>query len=150
QGLKIRPKLRCQCPLVAIMQQALHDQTHRRQRRSELVCPDREELLARAHRLEQLRLELFSLGNVDTRADIAGKGPIGKPARDPLIENPTILSIVAAEPVLHLERPAPIEGVQIGVYALLEVLEVHALGPSYVELVGQLAPGESQPALIEK
>jgi hypothetical protein len=50
--------------------------------------------------------------------------PSGRIARDARVEQPAVLAVVAAQAVAHAERLARVEVVEVGVEAVLEVLEV--------------------------
>jgi len=56
---------------------------------------------------------------------------------------------VAAEPILHLERLAPREMIEVVLHAAIEIFGVHALGPTVAHLLGERAAGELEPGVVE-
>src|SRR5438876_766261 len=57
---------------------------------------------------------LFAPGDVNTKSDKTCKGAVGVEPRHAVIENPAIFSVMSPQPILHLERLAPIERLRIG------------------------------------
>ena len=90
------------------------------------------------------------LGDIHTRADIAGKRSVHFETRGALIVNPTVDTIPPTQPVLHREVPSRNEGFEVGMHAMRQVLCVHTFGPSRAQLLFHRAPRKLQPALVEE
>ena len=129
---------------------AVELEAQRRDGRAQLVRRDREELVAHAHGLQEVELEILAIGDVDARADVAREAAVGLPARRAAIEHPAVLAVGASQAVLHLEGPALGEGRHVRIDARLEVLEVHALGPAHAPLLLERAARELEPGLVEE
>jgi hypothetical protein len=86
---------------------------------------------------------------VDRTADISQEGPFGAELRRAAILKPAVLTGAVAQAVLYYERFAPVESRNITVEAAAEVVRMHALGPTVVELLLHCSPGELQPTLVE-
>ncbi len=94
-------------------------------------------------------LALLPVVDVEARADIAEERAVGgEPGRAP-VEDPPVLLVVEAEPVLHLERLLAVEMRGVHVDAPVEVVGVDALGPSATEFLLQRPPGEREPGGVE-
>src|SRR5215472_2994068 len=92
---------------------------------------------------------LFTLTDVNSRADVARKGSVSVESRHSLIENPAIFCVFSAEPILHPERLPPIERLCIGLKATFQVVSVDSLCPAISQFLVQGPTGELQPSLIE-
>src|SRR5271156_4942191 len=87
--------------------------------------------------------------HINATPDVTHKRAILIKPRHPNVDNPSILSVVPSEPILHSELLTPIRGLPVRVQASLQILGVNTLRPAvpYLEVNG--SPGEIQPRLIE-
>ena len=99
--------------------------------------------------LLQRFLGLASLVDVHAAADKARECPGLVREGHATVENPTVHAVVTAQPVLHLERLAPVEVIEVMAYAALEVARVDAFGPAVPHLLLERAPGVGEPPLVE-
>src|SRR5436305_15253490 len=74
-------------------------------------------------------LRQFAIGDVDARTDVSGKGIIRVKSRHSSTKNPSILTIMSPEAILHLERFPSLDRTSIGLHAMLQILGVHAPRP---------------------
>src|SRR3954451_4094009 len=86
---------------------------------------------------------------VDARSYVARKRAIRIKPRHTDIEEPSVVSIVPPQTILHLESLVAVEGPLIGIEARLEILRVHHLCPTVANLRLYGATCEIQPGLIE-
>ena len=89
------------------------------------------------------------LGDVETRADVAGKRTVRVVSRHARVEDPPIFSVVPAEPVVFLERFPAVEGLSVGLQAVLDVFRVNAFRPAVSQLRFQRPSGEIEPGLVD-
>ena len=76
----------------------------RRQRVPELVPEHRQELVLATAGLLELLLGQLARCDVHAASDVAAERTIGPEIRNPVVEDPAVLAIVAAEPELHGQR----------------------------------------------
>src|ERR1700751_472510 len=76
----------------------------------------------------------LALGNIYARPDVAGKGTLRTEPRYTNIDNPSIRSVVAAEPILHPETFPAIEGTRIDIQAFLQIVGVNKVCPAVSKL----------------
>lgn len=74
----------------------------------------------------------LAVRNVHARADVSGKGPVVIESRNTIVEDPTVLSVVPSQPVLHLERLPAVERLHIRSHAGLYFIRVHCFYPAVV------------------
>src|SRR5215469_15663943 len=94
-------------------------------------------------------LGLLALGDIETRADVTGKGAVRLEPRHPYVENPSVFSVVSANPILHLEGPAPIKSFHVSGQAGFRILRVNTFCPAASQFCFKRAAGELQPGLID-
>src|ERR1700722_3460554 len=76
----------------------------------------------------------LALGNIYARPDVAGKGTIRIEPRYANIDNPSICSVVAAEPILHPETFSAIEGTHVDIQAFLQIVGGNTVRPAVSKL----------------
>jgi hypothetical protein len=72
--------------------------------------------------------------NVDTAADETRERSKVVCKGNASIEDPAIHAVVAAQPVLHLERFAAVKMIEVMRNAAFEIVPMHALGPAVAQL----------------
>jgi hypothetical protein len=90
-----------------------------------------------------------SLVNVDTAANIARKASRIICERNAAIEDPAVDAVVPAKPVLHFERLAPVEVIEIVPDAAVKVVRVHTLRPAVAHFLFDRPPRVRQPRIVE-
>jgi len=91
----------------------------------------------------------LAIGHIDSNSNVTNKGTILIKPRHSHVENPSILPVVPAEPILHPEFLSPIKGLRVGVETLLQMLRVDTFCPAGSKLGVHALPGEIQPRLID-
>src|SRR4051812_4709031 len=79
-------------------------------------------------RLESL-LGVPSAGDVEARTDITRECAVRTAKGNAMVEHPSILAVMAQEPVIHLEGLAPVKGAVVGIDTPLQVFGMHAFDP---------------------
>src|SRR6516162_6428526 len=97
-----------------------------------------------------LFLDLLAVSDVNGKADITHEFAVRDIPRHAPVENPTVLPIVPARPVLHLEPLPCIKAGVIDLKTVLRILPMHAFRPTVSEFLLQSAPGEVQPTLVDE
>src|SRR5690348_14309701 len=92
---------------------------------------------------------LYTLGNVDAASDEPEKASVVVAIRNAPIQDPAVHSVVALEPILHLERHSLIEIGDVDVEAPCEVIGMHSLRPAVAGLLGKGSSRELQPGVVE-
>jgi len=103
----------------------------------------------RAHAFGELLLGLLALFDVERGADIAGPGAIGLEARHAGVEDPAVLAVVAAQPVVERVGLPRLEARRENPAAALGVLGVHELEPAVAAQLVLRAPGVRLPGRVE-
>src|ERR1700751_4182250 len=93
---------------------------------------------------------LFEVGYVDTTTYVADKNATGGETRNSLVEQPPILPICAAQPVLHLKVLARIECGSVCFITALQVLRINPRCPTVSKFFTDWPTGELEPALVEE
>ena len=129
--------------------QQLDRAADRRERVAQFMGERREErslaLLENAER----RGGFLALGDVETRADIAGKLARAVEARRAVIEYPAIDAVVATQPVFERERFFRIERIRERGLARSEILRMEARRPAVALLLVDRAAGEREPCTVD-
>src|ERR1700704_1954402 len=76
----------------------------------------------------------FAIGDVEARADIAGKRAVRVESWHTYIGYPAVVSVVPPEPILHLERLPEIECLGVGIQATAQIFVVDQLCPAITKL----------------
>src|SRR5215813_12529239 len=92
----------------------------------------------------------FGLGDVDGNTDVADEIAIGLKARHPMIQHPTIFTIISPQAVLHCELSPHGEGIDVDLKTAVKILRVNSLCPAIAKLLLQGPAGKVKPALVEK
>src|SRR5437762_10782449 len=95
-------------------------------------------------------LGLLALCHVNARTYVTGKRAFGTKSRYPHIQDPSILSIVPPQPILHFERLTPLEGLVVIVQTQLQIIRVHTLRPSVSQFRDKRPSGELKPRSEER
>src|ERR1700746_441720 len=72
----------------------------------------------------------LSIGDVHARSDVASKTAACIESRHTDVKDPTVLSIMAPDAILHLKRLPLIKGQRIGFQAALQIFIVYSCGPA--------------------
>ena len=94
-------------------------------------------------------LDAMTVRDVDTRPHVPGEASGGVVARHARVEDPSIFTVVPAQPILRREPRARVDGRQGGLKAEGQILGMDAVRPSVAELVVH-PTGQCQPARTEK
>ena len=89
------------------------------------------------------------LGDVDGRANVTSKRPVHVVSRHTRCHHPAIFAVVAAEPMLHLKRLTPLEGLLVQLAASLRFVRVEDVCPSMSQHRIQWPSRVIEPGLIE-
>src|SRR6185503_13072104 len=89
------------------------------------------------------------IGDVDRRSDVSRENPGRREARMRGVENPAVLAVVAAEPVLHVEGFEVPAGRGLAGTDGLAVLGMHAFEPAQADLGLERPASVVQPRLAE-
>src|SRR5882762_3293545 len=84
----------------------------------------------------------LSIGDVQARSDVTGKLAIGVESRHTDIVDPTVLSVITTDAILHLKRSMLIKGLGVGFQGALQVFLVYFFQPAISELCIKQSPGE--------
>jgi hypothetical protein len=76
----------------------------------------------------------FVFGDVGASADVPCKSSISAESRHTFVTNPTILSVVPSQPILHSELFATIERLRVSVEASLQIVRVDTFHPTVSKL----------------
>src|SRR5687767_6686708 len=79
------------------------------------------------------------------RADETLEGVALPVPRHAVVQDPTVLTVRAQQPIFHAKRLAPHERVEVPVHAVLKVFRVHPFGPAVASLLLERATGEGEP-----
>ena len=127
------------------------------QRVANIVTDDRENPLFEVAREGELLLIVLLLRvlrpaplvDVHTAADESREAPGVVRERNAAIEDPPIHAVVTAKAVLHFERFAAVEVVEIVRDTPVEIVGVDALCPAVAHLLFERAPREREPGFVE-
>src|SRR5499433_4506904 len=100
--------------------------------------------------LLQRTLCSFGLGDVSGSTDVADKIAIGFKARHPMIQHPTIFTVISPQTVFHRELSPHGEGIDVDLKTAVKILRVNSLCPAIAELLLQGPAGKVEPTLVEK
>src|SRR5215471_2226216 len=100
--------------------------------------------------LLQRPLRSFGLGDVSGRANVADEIAIGLKARYPMIQHPTIFTVISPQAVFHCELAPHVEGIDVDLETAVKILRVNSLCPAIAKLLLQGPSGKVEPALVEK
>src|SRR5215510_3624415 len=100
--------------------------------------------------LLQRTLRSFGLGDVSGSTDVADKIAIGLKARHPMIQYPTIFTVISPQAVFHRELSPHVEGIDVDLKTAVKILRVNSLRPAIAELLLQGPPGKVEPTLVKK
>src|SRR5262245_11621292 len=100
--------------------------------------------------LLQRPLRSFGLGDVNGSTDVADKIAIGFKARHPMIQHPTIFTVMSPQAVFHRELSPHVEGISVDLKAAVKILRVNSLRPAIVKLLLQGPAGKVEPTLVKK
>src|SRR5687768_2406624 len=89
------------------------------------------------------------LRDVEARPDEASEGAVGDEQRCRVVEEPAVLAVMPAEPILHHERFTTVEGANVYVKAALEIFTMNTVGPAVSNLGFERTSGEVEPLLVE-
>src|SRR5262245_28038147 len=92
----------------------------------------------------------LAVGDVDGGTDVTEKFTVLGKARRPLVEDPTVLAVVTAQPIFDFNRLSDVEGGVPNLDTVLTIIGMHPVEPALAELLLQGSSGEFQPARIEK
>src|SRR5215813_9476757 len=81
----------------------------------------------------QRPLRLFGLGDVNGNTDVADEIAIGLKARYPMIQQPTIFTVISPQAVFHRELSPHVEGIDVALETAVQILRVNSLCPTLVE-----------------
>src|SRR5262245_35713549 len=98
----------------------------------------------------QRPLRLFGLGDVNGNTDVADKIAIGLKARYPMIQQPTIFTVISPQAVFHRELSPHVEGIDVALETAVQILRVNSLCPTIAKFLLQGPAGKVEPALVEK
>ena len=103
------------------------------------------------HTLElMIQLGPLSLANVDAGSDVAEECAVHLEARRSRIEQPAILTVLAAQTILDREWFSLAKGSAANFEAVRQVLRMNPFQPSLAQLLIHGPAGEFQPALVEE
>src|SRR5215467_10008731 len=91
----------------------------------------------------------LSIGDVQARSNVASKRAIRIEPRGTNVENPSILSVMTSQPVLHFEILATFKSLRVGRDTSPQVVGVDRFRPTIPELLLKRSSAEIQPALVE-
>src|SRR5499426_4529722 len=77
----------------------------------------------------------FGLGDVDGNTDVADEIAIGLKARHPMIQHPTIFTVISPQAVFHRELSPHVEGIDVDLKTPVKILRVNSLRPAIAELL---------------
>ena len=97
-----------------------------------------------------LHLGTFEIGDIDIGSDIAGESSARRKAGNAAAQQPPVLAIGPAHPVLDVEVLASIKGRTVAGIAALRIVGVDALGPAVAQLLFHGPARKDQPGFIEK
>src|SRR5215831_16747009 len=98
----------------------------------------------------QRPLRLFGVGDVNRNTDVADEIAIGLKARYPMIQQPTIFTVISPQAVFHRELSPQVEGIDVDLETAVKILRVNSLCPAIAELLLQGPAGKVEPTLVEK
>ena len=102
--------------------------------------------LAQTRESEPCKLQIR---DVNRRADVAFKAAILEKPRRAGVEDPSILAVVPAEPILHPEGFTPIERVAIGLETARQIPGMHGVRPASSEDRSDRLADEIEPRAID-
>src|SRR5215813_729378 len=100
--------------------------------------------------LLQRTLCSFGLGDVNGSTDVADEIAIGFKARHPMIQHPTIFTVISPQTVFHRELSPHVEGIDVDLKTAVKIVRVNPLCPAIAKLLLQGPAGKVEPALVEK
>src|SRR5262245_40489061 len=100
--------------------------------------------------LLQRPLRSFGLGDVNGSTDVADKIAIGLKARHPVIQHPTIFTVMSPQAVFYRELSPHAEGIDVDLKTVVKILRMNSLRPAIAKLLLQGPAGKVQPTLVEK
>src|SRR5215468_5998458 len=100
--------------------------------------------------LLQRPLRSFGLGDVNDRTDVADEIAIGLKARHPMIQHPTIFTVISPQAVFHRELSPHGEGIDVDLKTAVKILRVNPLCPAIAKLLLQGPAGKVEPTLVKK
>jgi hypothetical protein len=92
----------------------------------------------------------LTLGDVDARANVPGKGAFWSHAGNARIDHPTVLPIRPPQAIFHREGLARLEGGLVSVEAMRNILRVHPFCPTIAHLLHHRSAGKIQPRFVEE
>src|SRR5215475_8812185 len=98
----------------------------------------------------QRPLRLFGLGDVNGNTDVADEIAIGLKARHPMIQHPTIFTVISPQAVFHRELSPRVEKIDVDIKTAVKILRVNSLRPAIAELLLQGPAGKVKPTLVKK
>src|SRR2546426_3233049 len=101
-------------------------------------------------RLLEPLARLSDRGDVDARSDESREGPVGLEARHATAEQPAILAVDAAKPVLRPQRGTRRHGRPVRLDESRAVSRANALGPAVSQLLRERPPRAVEPRLGEE
>ncbi len=100
--------------------------------------------------LLRFALPLFFIRDVGARSDVADQLARRPKPRRAVADDPAVLTVCPAQPVLEAERRPVLAGMLEMARQSIAILVVDTLPPAPSELVHERSPGESQPPPIEE
>src|SRR5947209_3839655 len=97
----------------------------------------------------ELFTRFFLIMDIETATDVSLECSVGSVTGHSMIQNPTVLSGVAPQPVLHFKWLASIKRADVDLEATVEIIRVHVLGPAVAAFLFQGTSNELEPALVE-
>src|SRR5215510_9952752 len=94
----------------------------------------------------QRPLRLFGLGDVNGNTDVADEIAIGLKARYPMIQQPTIFTVISPQAVFHRELSPQVEGIDVDLETAVQILRVNSLCPT----ISKVRPAKSSQPLLKK
>src|SRR6516162_5503218 len=91
----------------------------------------------------------FLLGDIEAGADVPGKRTVSVESGNAEVEDPTVLTIVTAKPILHVVGLSAIEGSSVGIQTALHILCMNPFNPTISQLCFERATREFKPWLVE-
>jgi hypothetical protein len=99
--------------------------------------------------LDPLETQGFAIMYVETTSDIPNKCAIVQKPWRAIVADPSILTVVSPQTVLHSERQPSVKGFGVDFQAVLQVVWMDTIRPSVSDLLFDFASGKFEPASIE-
>src|SRR5215471_3906037 len=93
---------------------------------------------------------LEQIGDIHTSSNVSAKSAVRTKMRNSDVRHVTIFTVVAAEPIFHVERLSGVKCSRVGLKRHVDIVGVYAVYPAVAEVLLQRSSGKLEPGFIDK